>query len=60
MEAVAVNVEAPAPLHRLDVSPNVNTGIETDGLVVTVCVETALEHPVATAVITLVPDQPAA
>ena len=60
LDAVAVYVAVPAPLHLLEFAPSANTGAETVGVVVTVWVETALEQPVATAVITLVPDHPAA
>jgi hypothetical protein len=58
--AVAVYVIVAAPRHRTEVLPNVNTGVPTVGVIVTVCV--AVDgplHPDADAVITDVPDQPA-
>ena len=36
--AVAVYVTGPAPWHRVEVAPSVNTGVLTVGVTVTVCV----------------------
>ena len=36
--AVAVYVTVPAPLHLVEVDPDVNTGDATTGVIVTVCI----------------------
>jgi hypothetical protein len=58
--AVAVYITVPAPWHLVDVAPNINIGVPTVGVTVTVCVEDdGPLQPVAVAVITDVPVQPA-
>jgi hypothetical protein len=58
--AVAVYVTVPAPWHLVEVAPSVNTGVPTVGVIVTVCVAVVGPlQPVAVAVITVEPDQPA-
>ena len=50
----------PAPWQRVDVAPNVNTGVPTVGVTVTVCVAVfGPLHPAALAVIIVVPLHPA-
>ena len=58
--AVAVYVTIPDPWQRVDVAPNVNTGVPTVWVMVTVwfAVDGPLQ-PVAVAVITDVPDHAA-
>ena len=58
--AVAVYVTEPAPWQRVDVAPNVNAGVPTVGVIVTVWVAVfGPPQPAALAVITVVPLQPA-
>jgi hypothetical protein len=58
--AVEVYVKVPDPWQRVELAPDTNTGVVTDGLIVTVCdAETGPLHPDAVAVITDVPVHPA-
>jgi hypothetical protein len=58
---VAVYVTVPAPWQRVELAPNVNTGIPTVGVIVTVCVAVfGPLQPAALAVMVDVPLHPAA
>ena len=58
--AVALYVTIPAPWHRPDVAPKVNTGTVTGAFVVAVCVDAVGPlQPAALAVIVIVPVHPA-
>ena len=58
--ALAVYVTEPAPRHRTDVAPSMNTGVPTVGVIVTVCMAVAGPlQPAADAVMVDVPLQPA-